>query len=78
MGAGQNVRSPVVAEPPSVLRVRAGCGGRPFTAKLPVVVHYLLHQVFDDLLKPFEQRELQGTVTIRPALKIPNQKVTQE
>ena len=34
-------------EPPSVLRVRADCGGRFFTTKLGVVLHYLLHQVFD-------------------------------
>ena len=37
-------------EPPSVLRVRANCGGRLFTAKLPVVVHYSTRQVFDQLL----------------------------
>ena len=37
-------------EPPSVLRVRADCGGRLFTAKLAVVVHNLAHQVFDQLL----------------------------
>jgi hypothetical protein len=29
-------------------------------------------------MKPFEQQELHGTVTIRPELKIPNRKVTQE
>ena len=32
---------------PSVLRVRADCGGRLFTAKLPVVVHYLSHQLLN-------------------------------
>ena len=37
-------------EPPSVLRVRAGCGGHLFTAKLAVVVHYLSHQLLDHLL----------------------------
>ena len=42
MGVGSNW-SPCSTrpEPPSVLRVRADCGGRLFTAKLPVVVHYL-------------------------------------
>jgi hypothetical protein len=29
-------------------------------------------------MKPFKQRELHGTVTIRPELKIANQKVTQK
>jgi hypothetical protein len=33
-----------------VHRVRTGCGGRLFTAKLAVIVHYLLHQLLDDLL----------------------------
>ena len=37
-------------EPPSVLRVRADCGGRFFTAKLAVVVHYLAHQLLNHLL----------------------------
>ena len=37
-------------EPPSVLRVRADCGGRLFTAKLGVVVHYLAHQLLNHLL----------------------------
>ena len=37
-------------EPPSVLRVRADCGGRLFTAKLAVVVHYLPRQLLDHLL----------------------------
>jgi hypothetical protein len=27
-------------------------------------------------MKPFKQRELHGTVTIRPELEIPNQKVS--
>ena len=39
-----------MARCPSVLRVRADCGHRLFAAKLPVVVHYLLHQVLDHLL----------------------------
>ena len=39
-----------VSEPPSVLHVRADCGGRLFTAKLGVVVHYLSHQLLDHLL----------------------------
>ena len=38
------------SEPPSVLRVRADCGGRLFAAKLGVVVHYSTHQMFDQLL----------------------------
>jgi hypothetical protein len=29
-------------------------------------------------VKPFDQRELHGTVTIRPELKIANQQVTQK
>jgi hypothetical protein len=33
-----------------VLRVRADCGSRFFTAKFGVVLHYLLHQVLDHLL----------------------------
>ena len=37
-------------ERPSVLRVRADCGGRLFTAKLGVVVHYLPHQMLNHLL----------------------------
>ena len=32
------------------LRVRADCGGRLFLTKLPVIVHYLLHQLLDHLL----------------------------
>ena len=32
------------------IRVRADCGGRLFTAKLRVVVHYLPHQLLDHLL----------------------------
>ena len=34
---------------PSVLSVRAYCGGRLFTAKLSVIVHYLPHQLLDHL-----------------------------
>ena len=34
----------------SVLRVRADCGGRLFTAKLGIIVHYLPHQLLDHLL----------------------------
>ena len=37
-------------EPPSVLRMRADCGGRLFTAKLGVVVHNLAHQLLNHLL----------------------------
>ena len=37
------------SESPSVLRVRADCGGRLFTAKL-VVVHYLTHHLLNHLL----------------------------
>ena len=37
-------------ELPSVHGVRADCGGRLFTAKLRVVVHYLPHQLLDHLL----------------------------
>ena len=33
-----------------MLRVRADCGGRLFTAKLGVVVHYLPHQLHDHVL----------------------------
>jgi hypothetical protein len=36
--------------PTSVLRVRADCGGSLFTAKLPVAVHNLAHQLLDHLL----------------------------
>ena len=43
-------RAPVDSETPSVLRVRADCGGRLFTAKLGIVVHYLPHQLLDHLL----------------------------
>ena len=38
------------SEPPSVLRVRADCGGHFFTAKLAGVVHDFTHQLFDHLL----------------------------
>ena len=37
-------------ELPSVLRARADCGGRLFAAKLSVVLHNLVHQLFDHLL----------------------------
>ena len=37
-------------ELPSVLHVRADRGPRLFPAKLPVIVHYLLHQLLDDLM----------------------------
>jgi hypothetical protein len=37
-----------------------------------------LSQARHQTVKPFEQRELHGTVTIRPELEISNQKVTQE
>ena len=43
-------RASVRPKPSSVPRVRAGCGGQLFTAKLGVVVHYPTHQVFDQLL----------------------------
>ena len=33
-----------------MLRVRADCGGRLFTAKLGIIVHYLPHQLLDHLL----------------------------
>ena len=40
LGGGSNCPSaPVDPKPPSVLRVRADCAGRFFTAKLGVVVH---------------------------------------
>ena len=51
MGVGSNwTCAQVDSEPTSMLRVRADCGGRLFPAKLTVVVHYLLHQLFDHLL----------------------------
>jgi hypothetical protein len=31
-----------------------------------------------ETVKPFQQQELHATVTIRPELKIPHQKVTQK
>ena len=34
----------------SVLRVGAGCGGRLFSAKLGIITHDCMHQVFDHLL----------------------------
>jgi hypothetical protein len=48
MGVGQNGPYSTRSEARSVLRVRADCGGRLFTAKFSVVVHYLLHQLLDD------------------------------
>ncbi len=39
-----------IRQAPSVLRVRADCGGRLFTAKLGVVVHNLAHQLLNHLL----------------------------
>ena len=55
-------------QPPSVLRVRADCGGRLFTAKLGVVVHDLAHQLLNHLLadhpvllaRSFQRRSWQG------------------
>ena len=44
-GGVELARCPVVANLPSVLRVRADCRGRLFTAKFGVVVHYLPHQL---------------------------------
>jgi hypothetical protein len=37
---GGGVELDATLEPPSVPRVRAGCGGRLFTAKLGVIVHF--------------------------------------
>ena len=51
MGVGSKFDPlPYSTEPPSVLRVRADCGGRLFTAKLAVVAHNLAHQLLDHLL----------------------------
>jgi hypothetical protein len=51
MGVGSNWScAQVELEPPSVLRVRADCGGRLFAAKLAIVVHNLAHQLLDHLL----------------------------
>ena len=51
MGVGSNW-TPCSGRPeaPSVLRIRAGCGGRLFPAKLGVVVHNLAHQLLNQLL----------------------------
>ena len=49
------------SEPLSVLRIRADCGGRLFTAKLGVVVHCLSHQLLDHLLTPA------GSSVLRPS-----------
>jgi GAF domain len=43
-------RYPVIRKAPSVLHVRANCGGYLFPAKLPVIVHYLFHQMLNHLL----------------------------
>ena len=43
-------KCPIGANRCSVLRVRADCGGRPFTAKLGIVVHNLAHQLLNQLL----------------------------
>jgi hypothetical protein len=48
MGVGSNWTR--ARRRPSVLRLRADCRRRLFTAKLGVVVHYSTHQVFDQLL----------------------------
>ena len=50
MGVGSHWPVLHSSEPPSVPRARADCGGRLFTAKLAVIVHYLLHQLLDHLL----------------------------
>ena len=50
MGVGSNRTVLQPTRLPSVLRVRADCGGRLFTAKVAVVVHYLSHQLLDHLL----------------------------
>ena len=52
MGAGSNRRGvqSSIRTAPSVLRIKTDCGGRLFTAKLAVVVHYLSHQLLDHLL----------------------------
>src|SRR5262249_5846716 len=47
-GAVKMVPYSTRSEPHSVPCARADCGGRLFTAKFVVVVHYLLHQVLDD------------------------------
>ena len=38
-------------EPPSVLRVRADCGGRLFAAKLGIIIQNFARQRFDQLLR---------------------------
>ena len=50
-GVGSNwTRAPSSQpDPRSVLRVRADCGGRLFSAKFSVVVHNLAHQLFNHL-----------------------------
>jgi hypothetical protein len=50
MGVGSNWSRAGVHSKPSVLRVRADCRGRLFSAKLAVIVHYLPHQLLNHLL----------------------------
>ena len=49
-GGGSNCPALQSTRTPSVLRVRADCGGRLLAAKLSVVLHNLVHQLFDHLL----------------------------
>jgi hypothetical protein len=58
-------------EPPSVLRVRAGCGGRLFTAKLGIVVHYLPHQLLDHLLASGRRHPAASTRVLEPLQQAP-------
>ena len=50
MGVGSNRTVLQPTRLPSVLGIRADCGGRLFTAKLGVVVHYLSHQLLNHSL----------------------------
>ena len=50
VGVGSNCTRAPFDPNPSVLRVRADCGGRLFPAKFGVVVHYLPHQLLNHLL----------------------------
>jgi hypothetical protein len=51
MGAGSNwIHAQVDPKPPSVLHVKADCGGCLHPAKLAIVVHYLARQLHDHLL----------------------------
>ena len=61
-GGRNGPRAPGRPEPPSVHRVRTGCGGRLFTAKLGIIVHDCMHQGFDQLLAD------QATLMAAPAL----------